>query len=140
MFGNTLTIAQRVMTQLIRDRRTIALIVIVPLVIASLVGVSVPDGLHRARRSALHRRPGPGFGPPGSGSRGAGTLRTRGRALKSGILIYVARLVLILGVFCLIILFFPRKIFAFAAGFSALLPVFLIEGAVALVRLKTWKS
>ena len=43
MFGNTLTIAQRVMTQLIRDRRTIALIVIVPLVIASLVGVSVPD-------------------------------------------------------------------------------------------------
>lgn len=43
MFGNTLTIAQRVMTQLIRDRRTMILVVIVPLVIASLVGVSVPD-------------------------------------------------------------------------------------------------
>ncbi len=43
MFANTLTIAQRVMTQLVRDRRTIALIFIVPLVIASLVGVSVPD-------------------------------------------------------------------------------------------------
>jgi ABC-2 type transport system permease protein len=31
------------MRQLIRDRRTIALLVIVPLVIASLIGVSVPD-------------------------------------------------------------------------------------------------
>lgn len=66
--------------------------------------------------------------------------RARGKALRTGILVYGARLVLILVVFCLIILFFPRKIFAFAAGFSALLPVFLIEGVVALVRMKTWKS
>jgi hypothetical protein len=66
--------------------------------------------------------------------------RARGKALRTGILVYGARLVLILAVFCLIILFFPRKIFAFAAGFSALLPVFLIEGVVALVRMKTWKS
>jgi ABC-2 type transport system permease protein len=36
-------IAGRVMRQLIRDRRTMALLVIVPLVIASLIGVSVPD-------------------------------------------------------------------------------------------------
>jgi len=36
-------IAGRVMRQLIRDRRTIALLIIVPLVIASLIGVSVPD-------------------------------------------------------------------------------------------------
>jgi ABC-2 type transport system permease protein len=38
-----LTIARRVMLQMIRDRRTIALVIIVPLVIASIAGVSVPD-------------------------------------------------------------------------------------------------
>jgi ABC-2 type transport system permease protein len=43
MSGNTLTIANRIIVQLVRDRRTIALVAIVPLVIASLVGVSVPD-------------------------------------------------------------------------------------------------
>jgi ABC-2 type transport system permease protein len=43
MSSNTFTIAGRVMLQVIRDRRTIALLVIVPLVIASLVGVSIPD-------------------------------------------------------------------------------------------------
>lgn len=43
MSGNTLSIASRIIKQLIRDRRTIALIFIVPLVIASLIGVSVPD-------------------------------------------------------------------------------------------------
>lgn len=40
---STLTIAQRIINQLIHDRRTVVLLVIVPLVIASLVGVSVPD-------------------------------------------------------------------------------------------------
>jgi ABC-2 type transport system permease protein len=43
MFSNTLTIARRSIMQLGRDRRTIALIFIVPLVIASLFGVSIPD-------------------------------------------------------------------------------------------------
>jgi ABC-2 type transport system permease protein len=43
MSSNTLTIARRVMLQIVRDRRTIALLVIVPLVIASIVGVSIPD-------------------------------------------------------------------------------------------------
>jgi len=43
MSSNTLTVARRVMLQVIRDRRTIALLVIVPLVIASIVGVSIPD-------------------------------------------------------------------------------------------------
>jgi ABC-2 type transport system permease protein len=37
------TIAGRVMRQLVRDRRTMVLLVVVPLVIASLIGVSVPD-------------------------------------------------------------------------------------------------
>jgi hypothetical protein len=36
--------------------------------------------------------------------------------------------------------FFPGKILAFAAGFSVLVPVFLIEGVFALLRMKTWKS
>jgi ABC-2 type transport system permease protein len=43
MSSNTFTIARRVMLQVIRDRRTIALVVIVPLVIASIAGVSIPD-------------------------------------------------------------------------------------------------
>jgi ABC-2 type transport system permease protein len=43
MFSNTLTIARRSIMQLARDRRTIALIILVPLVIASLFGVSMPD-------------------------------------------------------------------------------------------------
>jgi len=43
VFNNILTIAQRTIIQLARDRRTIALILIVPLVISSLIGVSIPD-------------------------------------------------------------------------------------------------
>jgi ABC-2 type transport system permease protein len=43
MFNQVLTIAGRVMLQLLRDRRTIVLIIIVPLVIASIVGVSMPE-------------------------------------------------------------------------------------------------
>ena len=43
MFSNMITIARRSIQQLARDHRTIALIVIVPLVIASLIGVSIPD-------------------------------------------------------------------------------------------------
>jgi len=43
MSSSTLVIAGRIINQLVRDRRTIILIAVVPLVIASLVGVSVPD-------------------------------------------------------------------------------------------------
>jgi ABC-2 type transport system permease protein len=43
MFNNTFTIAQRTINQLIHDHRTIALILVVPLVIASLIGVSIPN-------------------------------------------------------------------------------------------------
>jgi len=43
MSGSTLTVARRVILQVVRDRRTIALLVVVPLVIASIVGVSIPD-------------------------------------------------------------------------------------------------
>jgi ABC-2 type transport system permease protein len=40
---STLTIAQRIINQLIHDRRTLGLLVIAPLVIVSLIGVSIPD-------------------------------------------------------------------------------------------------
>jgi ABC-2 type transport system permease protein len=43
MLINTFTIAQRTINQLARDRRTVAMILIVPLVIASLIGVSMPN-------------------------------------------------------------------------------------------------
>jgi ABC-2 type transport system permease protein len=43
MTSSTFSIAWRIILQMVRDRRTIALVVIVPLVIASLVGLSVPD-------------------------------------------------------------------------------------------------
>ncbi len=43
MSSNTLVIAGRVMLQVIRDRRTIVLILVVPLVIASITGFSIPD-------------------------------------------------------------------------------------------------
>jgi hypothetical protein len=66
--------------------------------------------------------------------------RGKKAALRSGVLIYLARFVLILAVFSFIILLFPRKILAFVAGFSVLVPVFLVEGVFALLRVKTWKS
>jgi ABC-2 type transport system permease protein len=43
MSGNTFTIASRVMIQIARDRRTIALVLIVPLVIAAISGVAITD-------------------------------------------------------------------------------------------------
>jgi len=61
-------------------------------------------------------------------------------ALRSGVLTYLARFVLILAVFSFIIFLFPGKILAFVAGFSVLVPVFLFEGVFALLRVKTWKS
>ena len=66
--------------------------------------------------------------------------RERKAALRSGVLIYLARFVLILAVFSFIIFLFPGKILAFVAGFSVVVPVFLIEGVFALLRVKTWKS
>jgi ABC-2 type transport system permease protein len=43
MFNNAFTIAQRTITQMVHDRRTMALLIFAPLLIASLVGVSTPD-------------------------------------------------------------------------------------------------
>lgn len=62
------------------------------------------------------------------------------KALQSGIAVYSIRLLLILGIFFIIILFFSEKILAFAAGFSTLIVVFLFEAAVGLSKLKEWKN
>ena len=66
--------------------------------------------------------------------------KDKARALRAGILLYLGRFVLILGVFLTIILVYPRQILAFAAGFSTVIPVFLVETALALARMKQWKS
>ncbi|MDD8027711.1 MAG: ATP synthase subunit I [Acidobacteriota bacterium] len=65
--------------------------------------------------------------------------RGKARALKTGIALYALRFVLIFGVFFLIILLFPKNLIAFAAGFSAVIPVFGAEAVVALAREKSMK-
>ena len=73
---------------------------------------------------------------------------TVSRALAGGSLkpvrallpLYLFRILLIIGIFFIIIFFFSKKIFAFIAGFSMIIPVFLIESAGALSKLKQWKS
>jgi hypothetical protein len=62
------------------------------------------------------------------------------RAMRSGIAIYGLRLLLILGIFFIIILFFSEKILALAAGFSTLIAVFLGEAVLGLFKLKQWKN
>ncbi len=63
----------------------------------------------------------------------------KAQALRSGVLLYGLRFVLILGMFFIIILLYPKRLLAFAAGFSSVIPVFLGEAVVALARMKTWK-
>jgi hypothetical protein len=60
-------------------------------------------------------------------------------ARRSGILLYTLRLVLICAVFFLIILLYPKKILAFVAGFSTVVPVSLAEAVRGLLQLKKWK-
>jgi hypothetical protein len=61
-------------------------------------------------------------------------------ARRSGVLLYALRLVLICAVFFLIILLYPKKILAFVAGFSAVVPVTLAEAVRGLLRVKKWKD
>jgi hypothetical protein len=61
-------------------------------------------------------------------------------AVSRALLLYGARLLLILGVFLVIILLFARKVIAFAAGFSSVILVFLVEAAAALSKLRQWKN
>ena len=66
--------------------------------------------------------------------------REKKGALRSGIGLYALRLALICAVLCLIILVYPRKIIAFVAGFSAVVPVALLEGLRGLLLMRTWKD
>lgn len=67
-------------------------------------------------------------------------LRETGKAVRSGVLLYAVRLILIIGIFLIIIFAYPKKLLAFAAGFSTVILVFLGETVVALARLRQWKS
>jgi 4-amino-4-deoxy-L-arabinose transferase-like glycosyltransferase len=64
----------------------------------------------------------------------------RKKAIKSGILFYLIRLLLIIGVFSIIIFLFPRMILAFAAGFSSIILAIFIEAVMAISEMKQWKS
>jgi len=63
----------------------------------------------------------------------------RKHAVRTALLLYGLRLVLIIALFFIIILFFPGRIYAFVAGFSTVIPVFLVEAVAALSRLTQWK-
>ena len=62
------------------------------------------------------------------------------KTLRMALPLYIIRIVLILGIFFIIIFFFSEKIIAFAVGFSIMLPVFLVEAALALSKMKQWKN
>ena len=67
-------------------------------------------------------------------------LSGRKKAIWSAMAFYGIRLVLILGIFFIIIFFFSSKILAFVAGFSIVVPVFLVEAVVTLSKMKKWKN
>lgn len=62
------------------------------------------------------------------------------RALRTGLSFYLLRLVLLIAVFSAIILLLPRMILAFVAGFSSVIPAFMIEALRALSQSRQWKS
>lgn len=66
--------------------------------------------------------------------------REKRRVLRSGIAFYLLRLFLLIALFSAIILLFPRMILAFVAGFSSVIPAFLIEAVGALSQMRKWKS
>ncbi|MGW8323879.1 MAG: ATP synthase subunit I, partial [Thermodesulfobacteriota bacterium] len=63
----------------------------------------------------------------------------KAHAVRTALFLYGLRLVLIIAIFFIIILFFSGRIYAFAAGFSTVIPVFLFEALAALSQLKQWK-
>ena len=68
------------------------------------------------------------------------TRQSQTKAIRSTLAFYLLRIVLILGIFFIIIFFFSKKVLAFVVGFSTLVPVFLAEAAIALSKMKQWKS
>jgi hypothetical protein len=61
-------------------------------------------------------------------------------ARRAGVLLYALRVVLICAIFFLIILLYPKKILAFVAGFSTVVPVSLAVAIRGLLQLKKWKA
>ncbi|MBN1939031.1 MAG: ATP synthase subunit I [Candidatus Aminicenantes bacterium] len=66
--------------------------------------------------------------------------RNKAEAVRTGLLFYALRFILILGVFFLIILAYPNRILAFAAGFSMVIPAFVVEAVKAFALMKQWKA
>lgn len=62
------------------------------------------------------------------------------RALKSGLVLYSIRLLLILAIFSIIIIIFSEKVIAFAVGFSTIILVLMMEALIGLAELRKWKS
>lgn len=62
------------------------------------------------------------------------------KALKSALPLFGVRLLLILAVFFIIIFLFSKKVLAFVAGFSMVIPVFMAEAILALTQMKQWKN
>ncbi|MFQ6037628.1 MAG: ATP synthase subunit I [Candidatus Aminicenantales bacterium] len=67
-------------------------------------------------------------------------LRKKQAALRTSIWVFGLRLVLILGIFFTIILFFSKRVIAFAAGFSTIVLVILVEAVIALTTARAWKN
>jgi hypothetical protein len=67
-------------------------------------------------------------------------LQEKRKAIKLTISLYALRILLILAVFFIIIYFFSDKIIAFAAGFSVIIPVFLLEAVAAFLQMRKWKN
>ncbi len=67
-------------------------------------------------------------------------LARKNQAFTTIVFLYGLRLLLIIAVFFIIILFFSQKVMAFAAGFSTLIFVFLVEAIKALSKFKQWKN
>ncbi len=61
------------------------------------------------------------------------------KAVKSAVFFYGLRLILIITIIFIIIFIFQNKVLAFAAGFSTIIGVFLIEGVFAAVKIIRWK-
>jgi hypothetical protein len=64
----------------------------------------------------------------------------RKKAVRSGLAFYIIRFILIIGIFSIIILLFPRMILAFAAGFSTLILAFMAEAIIGISQMKQWKG
>ena len=67
-------------------------------------------------------------------------LHEKQKALKTSIMVFGLRVLLILAIFFIIIFFFSKKIIAFAAGFSSIIVILLFEAVTVMSRPKTWKN